>query len=103
LRYARDGYSVKAAIKKGRPLPDWYLDAPEQPLGCEPFYIAYRDLSTCRSDGPIPWTAVKLYIADKGLDPDVGGVLWDVIRLMDGAERRWQVDNIGSGGGGNVG
>jgi hypothetical protein len=100
LRRERDGFSVDSARKKGRPLPDWYLDEPPQPQGCGFFYSAYRDLATCRTDGPIPWTALKLYADDKGLDRDVRDALWNVVFQMDLAERRWHVDNIKPGGGG---
>ena len=69
------------------------------------FNEAFRDLSTCRApDGPIPWTAMRLYARDKGFAPDVAEAVWAVIRQMDIAERRWMVENMpgaeeGGGGG----
>ena len=67
------------------------------------FYEAFRDLATCRPpDGPIPWDKAMAYADRKGLDPDVAGALWAVIRKMDQAERRWQIENVkrnlGNGG-----
>lgn len=61
------------------------------------FEEAYRDLATERSDGPIPWRAAMAYIDRKGLDPDLGDALWDVIRRMDLAERRWLLDEMKAG------
>jgi hypothetical protein len=96
LRFNRDGYSVEAGIKKRRALPPdhWYLNEPEAPEGCEFFFDAYRDLSTCRpAEGPIPWTAVALYAEFKGLEPDNADRLWSVIRKMDAEERRWHAED----------
>lgn len=101
LRYDRDGFSVEAARKKKRPLPDWYLDEPAEPEGASFFYEAFRDLATCRpTDGPIPWRDAMAYADRKGLAPDVAEVLWTVIRKMDQAERRWQIENLKRGDGG---
>lgn len=42
------------------------------------------------------------YAERKGLVPDVADAFWTVIRKMDQAERRWQIENInrnlGNGG-----
>lgn len=102
LRLDRDGFSVDSARKKGRRLPDWYLDEPEQPPLTTLFHEAFRDLATCRTDGPIPWDKTMAYAERKGLTPDVADAFWTVIRKMDQAERRWQIENIrrnlGNGG-----
>lgn len=101
LRFDRDGFSVEAARKKKRPLPQWYLDEPDDPPAASIFYEAFRDLATCRSaDGPIPWRDAMAYADRKGLAPDVAEALWTVIRKMDQAERRWQIENMGRGDGG---
>lgn len=103
MRYARDGFSVEAARKKGRPLPPdhWYLNAPEAPPWADWFYEAYRDLSTCRApDGPIPWLAAMAYAERKGLAPDVAELMWAVVRQMDYAEMKWRLDEITAGGSG---
>jgi hypothetical protein len=34
------------------------------------------------------------YADRKGLAPDVADALWTVIRKMDQAERRWQIENV---------
>lgn len=98
LRFDRDGFSVDAARKKGRPLPEWFLNEPPEPPSAPFFYSAYRDLVTCRlPDGPIPWDKAMAYAERKGLAPDVADALWAVIRKMDQAERRWQIDNLRAG------
>jgi len=104
LRYERDGYSVRSAKKKRRALPPdhWSLNEPPQPVGCEFFYEAYRDLSTCRqTDGPIPWDRTMDYAERKRLAPDVANALWSVISRMDVTERRWRVEQIKAESGGS--
>lgn len=104
LRLDRDGFSVEAARKKKRKLPQWYLDEPPDPPESGFFYDAFRDLATCRppDGGAIPWLACMAYADRKGLQPDVADALWTVIRQMDSAERRWQIENLKreAGGGG---
>lgn len=94
MRYERDGFSVESAIKKGRDLPEWYLDRPELPDD-DPVvlwaYAAYADLATCRHPGgPIPWTAFALYAQAQALSYDAANALWPVISHMDQVERAWR-------------
>lgn len=104
LRLDRDGFSVEAARKKKRKLPQWYLDEPPEPYASEFFYDAFRDLCTCRppDGGAIPWDKAMAYAERTGLEPDVVDAFWTVIRMMDSAERRWQIENLKreTGGGG---
>lgn len=101
MRFDRDGFSVDAARKKRRPLPQWYLDEPDDPPGASLFYDAFRDLTTERppDGGAIPWSKVMAYADRKGLAPDVADALWTVMRKMDQAERQWQIDNLKAGDG----
>lgn len=103
LRLDRDGFSVEAARKKGRKLPDWYLAEPPDPPMADFFYDAFRDLTTCRppDGGAIPWDKAMAYADRKGLLPDAADALWTVIRKMDQAERRWQLENVKPGAGGD--
>lgn len=97
MRFARDGFSVMAARRKGRPLPadHWYFTKPQLPPGLDLFLDAFRDLATCRNtDGPIPWTATMDWADRKGLPPDFADVLWGVIWRVDVAERRWRVEDL---------
>ena len=89
MRLQRDGFSVEAAIRKGRPLPEWYEDEPViDPADI--FYLkSFYDLSTCRSSGmgigPIPWTAMSRYVEYYKLAWDVAEAFIDIMREMDGA------------------
>ena len=97
MRYARDGFSVEAARKKGRPIPEdhWYHQKPTLPPGVDVFTEAFRDLTTCRPpDGAVPWTATMLWADRKGLPPHFADVLWSVIRRVDLAERVWRADDM---------
>lgn len=87
MRLARDGFSVDAAISKGRDLPDWYLDEPEAPAIAPIVFKAFRILSSCRAYelGPIPWTAVYKYGFTSGLSSDNIGILFELISAVDSA------------------
>jgi hypothetical protein len=103
LRYERDGFSVEAAFKKKRKLPDdhWYWDQPPEVWGAEAFEAAYRDLVSCRPpDGPIPWTAVMAYADREGLPRDLANALWVVIKRIDMAERQWRAEETNRESGG---
>jgi hypothetical protein len=69
------------------PLPKAIADAPELELGLELFYLAFMDLTTCRSmgfgEGPIPWTAVRDYCDDMELVGDQRDDMFAHIRMMD--------------------
>lgn len=95
MRLDRDGFSVKSAIKKKRPLPQWYLDEPPDPPFASFYYQAFRDLATCRNpDGPIPWRDAMAYADRKGLTQASADILWTVIRKMDQAEQQWRLENL---------
>lgn len=87
LRLERDGFSVDAAIRKGRSLPQWFLECPELEDD-EVFYLnAFYDLNSCRdtgwSPGPIPWTAIRDYADYRGLEPHLLDFFSKVIRIVD--------------------
>ncbi len=94
LRFNRDEFSIESGIKKGRKLPDWYINEP-QISQVDYFYIkSFYDLSTCRNSGmsigPIPWTAIKKYTEHYGLEFDVAESLIDIIKEMDEAYMDYQ-------------
>lgn len=90
MRYERDGYTVEAALAKGRQFPEWYLEAPEELPGDEFYLTAFRDLSTGRGPtGQIPWRDVVEYARLQGLTDDVVRAFVEIIRTMDRTYLRW--------------
>jgi len=87
LRLDEQGFSVDAAEEKGRPLPDWYTDAPAYLPGDQWFLTAFWKLSTCRAVGmtlgPIPVTAIWEFSARHGLDSDMSSTLEEVLARLD--------------------
>ena len=84
----RDGYSVESAIAKGRPLPDWYLEAPDVTPGDDFYLDSFFRLHTCRPstmDGmaPIPWDTIVNYALMYNLDGLLVNHFVDCIRAMD--------------------
>ena len=71
---------------QGRPIPDRIADTTLLP-GAEVYYLAFRELSTCRAFGfgvgPIPWTAIVAWADDAGYDPEQREALQYVVREMD--------------------
>lgn len=89
MRYEKMSYSIEASIRKGRSLPEWYLDEPEI-IPADAFYLkAFYDLSTCRQAGmglgPIPWRDIKEYALFYKLDDDIIEAFVDIIMDMDRA------------------
>jgi hypothetical protein len=93
----RDGYSIESGIKKGRPPPDWYINAPELVEGDEIYLSAFWDLSTTRIMGdvigPIPWTAINQYADVQEFDRQLKLHFIQVIRQMDCEYLEWQRKN----------
>lgn len=70
LRYNRDGFSINAAIKKNRALPEWYLNEPNIDEAESFYLLSFWDLNTTRSFhmGFIPWDVKLQYAGFHGLD-----------------------------------
>lgn len=96
MEYNEKKFSIEAAIEKGRPLPEWYLDEPELIPGDDFFLSAFHQLSTERQigdvPGSIPWSKIVQYSDRRGLEPDVSVLLEHVIMRMDSAYIQWFVD-----------
>lgn len=57
------------------------------------YMMAFGELSTCRSvPSPIPWTAIREYAREHGLDWYTIGVFHRVVREMDVAYLKWVAD-----------
>jgi hypothetical protein len=98
MRLAKEGFSVDAAIAKGRELPEWFLEEPDLPPGGQFFFQAFQDLSTGRQwgehPGPISWQSIVAYAAYHSLDESATDVLLNVIRTMDNAYLDWLGEQI---------
>lgn len=92
----RDGYSIEAAVEKGRELPEWFdeCDPPDPELGEDFYFRAFWDLHTCRhigmGFGPIPWNTIVEYGFLQDLDRDMLRPFIRIIREMDTAYLEWQ-------------
>lgn len=84
-KYHSDGFSVQAAIAKGRELPEWYYNEPDIDIAEEYLLKIFCDLDTCRrfSPGPIPWTDIVHYIDRLDYGNELSGTIEKIIRLVD--------------------
>nr|DAO81138.1 MAG TPA: hypothetical protein [Caudoviricetes sp.] len=71
------------------PIPDAIANAPILTEGLELYFMAFLDLTTCRSygmsEGPIPWTAIKDWATYNGLSVTQTEDLFYMVREMDNA------------------
>lgn len=85
---------MKAAKRKKRPLPDWYLDEPVLIHGEQFFINAFWLLNTERNVGmdlgEIPWSKIVKYGRHCQLDRDMIDILVYVVRELDGAYLGWE-------------
>lgn len=80
---------VEESYRRRSKLPDRIQNAPQLRLGLELYYIAFIDLSTCRTTGfgagPIPWSVVQDYADTFDFDEDQTEALHYFVRKMDAA------------------
>ena len=82
---------MESAIRKGRELPQWYLDEP-QSCPMDVFYLrAFWDLNSTRryEMGPVPWDIAVEYGHHVGLDGSIVDAFVAIIRAMDAAYLSW--------------
>ena len=81
-------FSIESGLKKGRPLPSWYIEEPSVDAGDACYLTAFGELSTSRSlgmgVGPIPWKIITEYGAFHGLDYEL---LVPFISIIMGLDR----------------
>jgi len=93
----REEYSILSGLKKGRDLPDWFLEQP-QVLRGEEFYIqAFWDLTSERAIGQgmlgrIPWSKAIEYALRNDVEPDMLDAFWRIIYGMDSGYLEQQRD-----------
>lgn len=76
---------IKLALRARNPLPDPIQNAPEIPLGLGMFYQAFQELSSERTEGPIPGTAIRAYCRDEEIDGELADDLFYHVRNLDNA------------------
>lgn len=93
MRYSRDGFSIESAKRKGRPLPDWYTEAPEISMLDSIYLDAFWFLHTTRAFGmdigPIPWDKCLLYAQYLELDRDLTECFFRIIFALDAEFLKW--------------
>lgn len=71
------------------PIPDAIANAPILTEGLELYFMAFLDLTTCRSygmsEGPIPWIAIRDWAAYNKLSAYQTDDLFYMVREMDNA------------------
>lgn len=92
---------IEVSKKRGVDLPEKVANAPELLTGLEMYFVAFTRLNTCRqigfSFGPIPWTAIREYAFDLGLDDEGFDKFLIVIQEMDSVYLNWVKNNANSG------
>lgn len=80
---------VQESYARRQPLPPRIANAPQLAIGLELYYLAYMEISTCRSvgmtAGPIPWTSVQDYATAFDFDEEQTENLHVYVRAMDKA------------------
>jgi len=74
-------------VNAGQPLGRRFAEKPALNTGLEIYYEAFNALSTCRQIGmgigPIPWTAVRQYAEDLGMEGISRDRLFTLVSEMD--------------------
>lgn len=92
---ARDGWSIDTLEAKKMALPAWYMEGePLLDFGTAVYITAFWELCADRqfgyAVGPIPWSSIRLYSRDLGLNRRMHTLFHFVIRELDGEYDRYQ-------------
>ena len=86
---------IEQCIRERRPLPDAIANAPELKFGLELFYMAFMDLTSCRSigygAGPIPWSAIQTWCAAYDIQGEQREDLFYHVERLDKSYLDWSV------------
>ena len=79
---------------RGNPLPEWANNVPELTQAEAWLLRAFWDLSTERQRsgmgmGPVPWSKIRTYGHDSGLDRGAREILKAVVQALDVAYIEW--------------
>lgn len=78
-----EGQLIRQSLNARLPLPDRIANAPQLFPGNERYYDAFCQLSTCRNQGAIPWTAINDYANRMKFDDERYDDLLYFVREMD--------------------
>jgi hypothetical protein len=74
---------IKAAIDSGKDIPEGILNRPRISAENIFFWDAFTELSTCRGDGCVPWTAIDQYAKRYDVCDDLFEELVVMIGVLD--------------------
>lgn len=91
---------IEQCARERRPLPDAIANAPDLWLGLDLFYMAFTDLTSCRSfstggPGPIPWSAIQIYCDAYEIKGEQREDVFYHVQHLDTAYLEWAAKKIG--------
>jgi hypothetical protein len=89
---------VEQCIRGRMPFPDAIANAPELAPGLNLFYLAFLDLTSCRtlgySQGPIPWLAIHYYCEAHGIEGEQREDLFYHVAQLDKVYLDWSTAQV---------
>lgn len=80
------------------PLPQRIANAPELQVGLDLFYLAFLELSSCRSigfgEGPIPWLAIQRYCEVHEIEGEQREDLFYHVQRLDQSFLDWRAKKM---------
>jgi hypothetical protein len=80
---------VERCVRARQPYPDAIANAPELEPGLNLFYMAFLDLTSCRTlgyaQGPIPWLAIHHYCEAHGIEGEQREDVFHHVSALDKA------------------
>lgn len=74
-------------MRSGEPIPERIANAPQLLPGLQIYYLAFVELSSCRSGGfslgPIPWLAIDHYAARHEFEDEQYEDLFHFVQALD--------------------
>ena len=87
---------VEKCIRARQPFPNAILNAPELQIGLNLFYVAFLDLTSCRTlgyaQGPIPWLAIHHYCDAHDITGEQREDVFYHVSHLDKAYLDWSTD-----------
>lgn len=89
---------IEQCVRDKRPIPAHIVNAPELHPGLDLYFLAFLELTTCRTqgyaEGPISWLSIKEYAVWEQFDRDQIEDLFYHIRKMDDAYLNYRAEKI---------